>query len=49
MILTTSESEKDMAGAYDNHANSYLTKPVDFEKFTQLMNDFGFLLVGLEP
>jgi CheY-like chemotaxis protein len=46
VILTTSESEKDMAGAYDNHANSYLTKPVDFEKFTQLMNDFGFYWLG---
>lgn len=42
VILTTSESEKDLAGAYDNHANSYLVKSVDFEKFTKLIDDFGF-------
>lgn len=42
VILTTSEAEKDIACAYDFNANAYLTKPVDFEKFTQLMNDLGF-------
>jgi hypothetical protein len=31
-----------MAGAYENHANSYIVKPVDFEKFAQLMDDLGF-------
>jgi CheY-like chemotaxis protein len=42
VILTTSEAEKDVAGAYKNHANSYLVKPVDFDKFSQLMDDMGF-------
>ena len=42
VVLTTSSSEKDMAGAYENHANSYVVKPVDFEKFTDLMNNLGF-------
>ena len=42
VILTTSEAEKDVAGAYANHANSYLVKPVDFDKFSQLMDDMGF-------
>ena len=42
VVLTTSEAEKDMAIAYYNHANSYLVKPVDFEKFTKLMDDLGF-------
>ncbi|MFQ6041307.1 MAG: response regulator [Candidatus Poribacteria bacterium] len=42
VILTTSEAESDLARAYDNHANSYLVKPVDFDKFTQLMQDLGF-------
>jgi CheY-like chemotaxis protein len=42
VILTTSKAEVDMVKAYDNHANSYLVKPVDFSQFTQLMETFGF-------
>ncbi len=42
VILTTSKAERDVAMAYDYHANSYLVKPVDFSKFSQLMNDLGF-------
>ena len=42
VILTTSEAEMDMAKAYDSYANSYLVKPVDFDKFIELMNELGF-------
>lgn len=42
VALTSSESERDMAGAYNRHVNSYLVKPVDFEKFGKLMDDLGF-------
>jgi CheY-like chemotaxis protein len=42
VILTTSEAESDIARAYHHHANSYLVKPVDFAKFTQLMEDLGY-------
>jgi len=42
VILTTSEAERDVAQAYEYHANSYLVKPVDFQKFQELMNDLGF-------
>ncbi len=41
VILTTSEAERDIAIAYEQHANSYLVKPVDFEGFAQLMGDLG--------
>ena len=41
IILTTSEAEQDVARAYDHYANSYLVKPVDFDKFVQLMNELG--------
>jgi len=41
VILTTSEAERDLAMAYECHANSYLVKPVDFAKFSQLVNDLG--------
>ena len=33
VVLTTSENERDVMSAYALHANCYLTKPVDFERF----------------
>lgn len=41
VILTTSSSEKDLVKAYDNHANSYLVKPVDLPQFLDLMKTLG--------
>jgi CheY-like chemotaxis protein len=42
VILTTSDAELDMAKAYEYHANSYLTKPVDFCDFSRMLKDLGF-------
>ncbi len=42
VILTTSTMEIDIARAYKYHANSYLVKPVDFSKYTELMESFGY-------
>lgn len=42
VILTTSDAERDVARAYELHANSYVVKPLDFAKFTQLMDELGF-------
>lgn len=42
VILTTSAAEQDLVEAYDCHVNSYLVKPLDFEKFTELMKAVGF-------
>lgn len=42
VILTTSDAERDMALAYEYHANSYVTKPVDFQQFATLLKDLGF-------
>jgi CheY-like chemotaxis protein len=41
VILTTSDAESDVAGAYERYANSYLVKPIDFTKFNRLMEDIG--------
>ncbi len=46
VILTTSHAEMDVSRAYEYHANSYLVKPLDFEKFTKLMDDLGFYWLG---
>jgi CheY-like chemotaxis protein len=42
VVLTTSAAELDMVQAYTHGAGSYLVKPVDFEKFSGLMEAFGF-------
>lgn len=42
VILTTSAAERDLAMAYEYHANSYLIKPVDFNEFNSLLGDLGF-------
>ena len=42
VILTTSEAEKDVARAYNHHANSYLVKPLGYQEFKKLMEDLGF-------
>lgn len=50
VILTTSDSEKDVMDSYTNHANCYITKPVDFNKFMQVVHmikDFWIMLVKL--
>lgn len=46
VILTSSAAETDIAKAYEFHANSYIVKPVDFLKFTELMDDLGFYWLG---
>ena len=33
VILTTSKAEEDVLRSYQLHANCYVTKPVDLEKF----------------
>lgn len=42
VVLTSSSAENDIARAYSHNANSYLVKPVDFEKFTRMMKDLGY-------
>lgn len=52
IVLTTSKAETDVLKAYDHHANCYIVKPVDFDKFTEVvrtMESFWFALVTLPP
>jgi CheY-like chemotaxis protein len=39
VVLTASAAQSDMLGAYANHVNSYLLKPVDLERFAELVED----------
>ena len=50
VILTTSEAEADVAKSYQLQANCYLTKPVQFDVFANLVriiNDFWLTKVRL--
>ncbi|WP_321932193.1 response regulator [Paraburkholderia guartelaensis] len=52
VVLTTSKSEEDVAKTYGLHANCYITKPVDFAKFVEVVRsvkDFWFGVVTLPP
>ncbi len=52
IVLTTSQAEEDIIKAYNLHANCYITKPVDFHQFMQIVQsieDFWFTIVELPP
>jgi CheY-like chemotaxis protein len=42
VILTTSEAEADITKAYNFNVNSYLVKPLDVDKFSKMLETFGF-------
>ncbi len=51
VILTSSQEESDIVRSYNLGVNSYLVKPVDFDKFFQVVEELGFywLLMNKVP
>jgi CheY-like chemotaxis protein len=52
VMLTTSNSEIDIVKSYNNYANSYVIKPIDFEGFVRIIKEiegFYFNIVKLPP
>ncbi len=50
VVLTSSSAERDIASAYELHANCYLTKPMDIDGFTNALRsiqDFWLSLAKL--
>ena len=50
IVLTTSQAEQDILYMYSNHANCYITKPVDFNQFINVVRsieDFWLTIVKL--
>jgi CheY-like chemotaxis protein len=50
VMLTTSSSELDVADSYNNFANCFITKPVDLNKFfdvVRMIEDFWITVVKL--
>lgn len=46
VILTSSQAGNDVKMACDYHANSYVVKPLEFGKFTDLVRDLGSYWLG---
>jgi CheY-like chemotaxis protein len=50
VVLTTSQAEEDILRSYSLHANAYISKPVDFDRFNDVIrqiNKFFLTLVEL--
>jgi CheY-like chemotaxis protein len=50
VVLTTSDAEEDILRSYSLHANAYVTKPVDFDRFIEVIrqiDDFFVTVVKL--
>jgi len=50
VVMTSSQAEEDIARAYDQHANCYVRKPIDFEQFhavVKTLENFWFTTVEL--
>jgi len=51
VILTASKEEQDIVKSYQLGANSYIIKPVDFNKFVQTITELGlyWLIINKQP
>ncbi len=47
VVLTSSREERDLVESYSRGANSYIQKPVDFSKFTEMVNLTSAYWLGL--
>jgi CheY-like chemotaxis protein len=47
VVLTTSKTEADVLRAYQQHANAFITKPLDFERFKEIIHQIDDFFIGL--
>jgi CheY-like chemotaxis protein len=47
VVLTTSDAEQDIRRSYQLHANAYITKPVDFDRFREVVHQIDDFFVGV--
>lgn len=51
VVLTSSKEDRDLVETYKLGVNSYIVKPVDFDKFVEAVRDLGYywLLLNEQP
>ena len=52
VVLTSSQAQEDVLRSYDLHANCFISKPIDFDKFSTIVDAIGgfwFSIVRLPP
>ena len=47
VVLTTSEADEDVVRSYSLHANAYVTKPVDFDRFIAVVRQIDEFFVSV--
>ncbi len=47
IVLTTSDSDEHVLRAYDAHANSYIQKPIDMNRFIEVVQSIGDFWLGI--
>jgi two-component system response regulator len=47
VVLTTSGAQDDVIASYRRHANAYVTKPVDFDQFIQVVRQIDDFFIGV--
>lgn len=47
VVLTTSQAEEDIVRSYDLYANAYVTKPVDFDRFMDVIRQIDDFFVSV--
>ena len=49
VVLTTSQSDEDQLSSYDNCVNAFITKPIVFEDFAEVMNRINMFWTLVQP
>jgi CheY-like chemotaxis protein len=48
VVLTTTDDKSEIQRCYDTGCNIYITKPVDYEKFTNAIQKFGLFMYVMQ-
>ena len=49
VMLTSSSSDADISDCYDKQVNWYITKPIDYDKYTKVMHEIEAFYVSFVP
>ena len=49
VMLTSSDTDADISECYDKHVNWYITKPIDYDKYTKVMHEIEAFYVSFVP